>query len=65
MRDAESDLITTTALAGALGVSVRTIHRMVASGALPVAFKLPGATGAYLFERAIVTYPGVDHRGDR
>jgi excisionase family DNA binding protein len=32
-----------------LGVSVRTVHRLVAAGKLKTALKLPGDTGAYLF----------------
>lgn len=32
----------------------RTIHRWAASGKLPVAHKLPGDTGAFLFRRSDV-----------
>ena len=34
----------------ALGVSIRTVHRMVESGQLTPIIKLPGKTGAYLFD---------------
>ena len=37
-----------------LGKSRRTIHRLVASGKLPVAMRLPGTTGAMLFHRSDV-----------
>lgn len=40
----------TTEAAATLGVSVRTVHRMVAQGMLSPAGKLPGHTGAYLFD---------------
>lgn len=33
-----------------LGVSIRTIHRLVDSGDLTPAVKVPGKTGAFLFE---------------
>lgn len=35
-----------------LGKSARTIQRMADAGDLPVAQKLPGPNGAYLFQRA-------------
>ena len=37
-----------------LGVSIRTIHRLVDSGDLTPAVKVPGKTGAFLFEEAEV-----------
>lgn len=42
-------MLTTQEMAARLGVSVRTIHRMVAAGTLTPARKLPGRTGGYLF----------------
>ena len=35
-------------------MTVRTVQRLAASGALPVAHKLPGQTGAFLFSPADV-----------
>jgi excisionase family DNA binding protein len=43
------NLIATLEAAQLLGVSVRTVHRMVAQGHLTPAAKVPGRTGAYLF----------------
>jgi predicted site-specific integrase-resolvase len=37
-----------------LGVDVRTVHRMARSGLLPSAMKIPGKTGAWLFDRSEV-----------
>lgn len=48
------DLLGTTEAAERLGLSVRTIHRLVARGHLSPATKLPGSTGAYLFAAADV-----------
>lgn len=49
-----TDPIGTTETADLLGVSVRTVHRMVARGTLVPVGKLPAMTGAYLFDRADV-----------
>ena len=46
--------LTTAQAAEALGVSVRTVHRMVAAGTLTPTMKLPGTTGAYLLDAAEV-----------
>lgn len=43
--------MTTSEVATALGVNPTTIQRQAAAGALPVIGKLPGKTGAYLFDR--------------
>lgn len=48
------DLIGSLAAAHILGVSVPTINRMARDGALPYSVKMPGVTGAYLFERSVV-----------
>lgn len=48
------DLITTAQAADLLGVTVAWVNKLAASGRLPVAQKLPGRTGAYLFDRAAV-----------
>ncbi len=37
-----------------LRVDVRTVHRITASGHLPYAVKIPGRTGAYLFDPTVV-----------
>lgn len=50
----KDDLITTVDVANALGVHVRTVHRMVSAGRLEPAVKVPGMRGAYLFHRADV-----------
>ena len=50
-----TDLLTTHVAATRLGVSVRTIHRLVADGHLTPACKLDGPRGAYLFHAADVT----------
>lgn len=47
-------LITTAQAAAILGVHVGTVSRMVASGRLSPALKVPGKTGAFLFDRATV-----------
>jgi predicted DNA-binding transcriptional regulator AlpA len=39
---------------GLTGLTVDTIKRAARSGDLPVALKMPGKTGAYLFDRADV-----------
>lgn len=47
-------LIPTKQAAKLLGVDVRTVHRMVDSGRLTPTLKIPGRTGACLFDRADV-----------
>lgn len=49
-----TDHLTTAQAAEALGVSVRTVHRMVSAGTLTPTMKLPGTTGAYLLDAAEV-----------
>lgn len=51
MTDAQT-LIATREVANRLGVTVATVSRMVKRGDLPAVQKLPGRTGAYLFDRA-------------
>lgn len=48
------DLLTTAQVAERLDVHVRTVHRLVTSGRLVPAMKLPGSVGAYLFQPADV-----------
>ncbi len=50
----ETNLMTAQQVAELMKVSLRTIHRMAEDGRLPIAQKLPGGTGAYLFDRADV-----------
>lgn len=50
MHPMTADLLGTTEAAALLGVSVRTIHRIVTRGHLTPITKLPGSTGAYLFD---------------
>ncbi len=47
-------LITTAQVATILGKDVRTVHRMADNGRLPPALKVPGRTGALLFDRDVV-----------
>jgi len=49
-----SELVHTAAAALILGCSYRTVLRMVESGDLREAGKVPGKTGAYMFRRADV-----------
>ncbi len=44
------NLLTTAQVAALLGVSVRTVHRMVAADVLTPTAKAPGQRGAYLFD---------------
>lgn len=46
--------MTTQQVATRLNKSRRTIHRMAATGALPLAQKLPTARGAYLFDADVI-----------
>ena len=46
------DLIPTSEVAEMFGLHVATIVRRVQAGELPYAVKVPGKTGAYLFDRA-------------
>ena len=50
----QPDLIGTTEAAELLGVSRATVKRLATTGVLPVANRLPGATGALLYRRADV-----------
>jgi predicted DNA-binding transcriptional regulator AlpA len=45
------ELLTTAQVAELRGYTVAWINKLAASGRLPVAHKLPGRTGAYLFRR--------------
>jgi excisionase family DNA binding protein len=47
-------LLTTRQAAERLGVDRGTVSRAAAAGRLPAAGKLPGRTGAYLFDAAVI-----------
>lgn len=44
-----SELLTSPQVAGLLGCSLRTVHRLAAANHLRPAQKLPGPNGAFLF----------------
>lgn len=48
------DLLTAPEAGAIIGRSGRTVIRMAEAGKLPVAQKLPGVNGAYLFRRSDV-----------
>lgn len=49
------DLVSSPQAAAILGVSARTVHRLIEAGTLTVALKAPGGPhGAYLIRRADV-----------
>lgn len=51
----KDDTLLTSPQAGLiLGCSARTVQRMADAGGLPIAQKLPGPNGAYLFRRSDV-----------
>lgn len=47
----KDDLLTSPQVGLLIGKSARTVQRMAASGELPVAHKIPGPNGAFLFRR--------------
>lgn len=49
-------LIGSEAAAEILGWSKAKVNRRAAAGKLPVALKLPGRTGAYLFNKATIEF---------
>ena len=48
------DLIGAVEAAQILGYSARTVKRMANSGHLPFAAKMPGTTGAFVFDRTVI-----------
>lgn len=54
MSQSDTQLIGTTEAAEILGWSRAKVKREAMSGGLPVAQKMPGDTGAYLFHRSTV-----------
>ena len=49
-----ADLLTSPEVAEMLGKTTRTVQRMAKGGRLPVAQKLPGLKGSYLFSKDVV-----------
>jgi len=43
-------LLSSTEVARRLGVSIKTVHRLARAGQIPGAQKLPGRTGAFIFD---------------
>ncbi len=50
----QSELLGVSEAAALVGVSIATIKRAASAGQLPIAHKMPGQTGAYLFHRTDV-----------
>lgn len=50
----EAPVIGTVEAAALLGLSVAYVKRLALAGDLPVLSKLPGASGAWLFDRAAI-----------
>ena len=48
------DVASTAEVARMLRRSIRTVHRMAATGQLDTVGKLPGTRGAYLFDREYI-----------
>ena len=61
-KNEQRDLIPTAEVARILGVRVSTVSRRVARGDLDYAMKLPGETGAYLFDRAAIERLAVERK---
>jgi excisionase family DNA binding protein len=45
------ELLSAAQAAEILGCSIRTVHRRILSGDLPIAYQLPGETGAFVLRR--------------
>lgn len=56
MSETAHTYLTTKQVAERLGKSVATVKRMAADGRLPYAVKVPGDTGAYLFDPSVVEH---------
>lgn len=50
----QTDHMTAVEVAARLGKSLATVKRYARAGKLPVSLKVPGTTGAYLFDRAAI-----------
>lgn len=49
-----TELLTSAEAADRLGISRMTVNRRVRSGDIPAAGRLPGRTGAWLFDPAVI-----------
>jgi excisionase family DNA binding protein len=49
-----ADLLSSGEVAEMLGVTARQVQRLAQKGQLPFVVKMPGESGAYLFERGVV-----------
>jgi len=58
------ELLTSTQAGTLLVKSARTVQRMADAGSLPVAQKLPGPNGAYLFRRKDIERLAADEGAD-
>ena len=54
------DLISTAEAARRLGITVSALNRRAASGSIPVAVQVPGATGARLYDAAVIDHLATD-----
>ena len=54
------DLISTAKAARRLGITVSTLNRRAASGSIPVAVRVPGETGARLYDAAVIDQLATD-----
>lgn len=54
MSQSDTSLVGTTEAADILGWSIAKVKREAKSGRLPIALKMAGETGAYLFHRSTV-----------
>lgn len=61
MQNDDTDVIPLSEAAQILDLSVKTMHRRIASGAIRPAGKLPGLRGAYLFNRADIERLAKEH----
>lgn len=59
------ELLTTSQVRDLTGWSVTSINRWAKNGDLPWAHKLPGPTGSYLFDRAVVQERVRENSGHR
>ncbi|MPZ73994.1 MAG: helix-turn-helix domain-containing protein [Nitriliruptorales bacterium] len=52
--DQTQRLLTTVQVADLLGLNLRKVQRMAESGELPVAQKMPGPFGRYVFDAPVI-----------
>ncbi len=51
---AQQKLLSTVEVATMLNVDPRTVQRRAEAGELPTVAKMPGSTGAYIFDAAVI-----------